>query len=56
MVQQYSKRNHLNAHVHDSEATLAGHVARFNAITTSCGSATTWHVTEQAARWVLHRV
>ena len=42
MVQQYSTINHLNTHVHDSEATLARHVARFDAIATSCGSATPW--------------
>ena len=42
MVQQYSTINHLNMHVHDSEATLARHVARFDAIATSCGSATPW--------------
>ena len=43
MVQQYSTINHLNTHVHDSEATLVRHVARFDAIATSCGSATPWH-------------
>ena len=42
MVQQYSTINHFNTHVHDSEATLARHVARFDAIATSCGSATPW--------------
>ena len=42
MVQQYSTINHLNTHVHESEATLARHVARFDAIATSCGSATPW--------------
>ena len=42
MVQQYSTIHHLNTHVHDSEATLARHAARFDAIATSCGSATPW--------------
>ena len=53
MVQQYSTINHLNTHVHDSEATLAHHVARFDAIATSCSSATPWQSLnrrEQAAR------
>ena len=58
MVQQYSTINHLNTHVHDSEATLARHVARFDAIAT-CHKL--WQrdalaVTEQAVRWALHRV
>ena len=44
MVQQYSTINHLNTHVHDSEATLARHVARFDAIATICGSATPWQL------------
>ena len=30
----------LNTHVHDSDATLARHIARFDAIATSCGSVT----------------
>ena len=42
MVQQYSTINHFNTHVHDSDATLARHIARFDAIATSCGSATPW--------------
>ena len=28
--------------VHDSDATLARHIVRFDAIATSCGSATPW--------------
>ena len=44
MVQQNSTRNHFNTHVHHSDATLTRHIARFDAITTSCGV-----VTEQAA-------
>ena len=36
MVQQ----SHLNKPVHDSDATLAHLIARFDAIATSCGSET----------------
>ena len=53
MVQQFSTRNHLNTHVHDSDAILACHVARFDAIPTSCGSASPWQSLNRAARWVL---
>ena len=38
----YSTRNHFNMHVQDSDATLARHIARFDAIATSCGSAMPW--------------
>ena len=38
MVQQYSTIHHLNTQVHDSDANLARHIARFDAITTRCGS------------------
>ena len=38
-----STRNHFKTtQAHDSDATLARHIARFAAIATSCGSATPW--------------
>ena len=56
MVTQYNTRNHFNTHVHDSDATLARHIARSDAIATSCGSASLWQSLNRAAHWVLDRV
>ena len=46
------EKNLKKTQAHEFDATLAYHIARFDAIATSCGS-DNLRVTEQAARWIM---